>query len=269
MLLSGVKATVDGIPTTARWQVTYDAGKIPAVTAGTSEARQLVCGIPTWEGEILAIGTEPTHLPGDSMSFVGYVGGVDGTPSTHTGFSGTAVVESVSAIASYRANQFYMLQYRIVSDGAGTFGSVTPPTPGAVTAVCPAGKQVTLDGNALDNVLEWQLTLARELIPYVSSGTAGQRKHVEGIFRASLAMTAQLEDEDVPAPGTTFDVRLYTSNSEYWQLDSLMLIGVREYGVDLIGAGQRDQPPQYTLVFEHTYQANKTIKTPGLVTVWP
>jgi len=269
MLLSGVKATVDGIPATARWQVTFNEGKIPAVTAGTASARKLVCGIPTWEGDILAIGVEPTHLPGDTLTFTGYVGGEDGTPSMHTGFSGPAIVESVTAIASYRANQFYMLQYHILSDGEATFGSVTPPSPSDPTAVCPAGKQVMLDANALDNVLEWQLTLSRELIPYASSGTSGHRKHVVGIFQGALVIVAQLEDEDVPAPGTTFDIKLYTSTTEYWQLDSFMLTGVREYGVDLIGAGRRDQPPQYSLIFEHTYQANKYVKTPGAETVWP
>ena len=263
-VLSGIKTAVDGIPSVALWRVTFNANPAPLLTAGSQEALVQQCGIEDWEGDIIYLGYTASYVPGDELAFVGSIDGSKGV-------TGDALVQRVVIAADYQTNRYFTTQLRIVGNGALTFGTASATDTTMPTPVCRAGKKVVIGSTELSGIIGWRLSLEREMLPYVSNDTSGVVKNVVGAFSATLILDAVLSDASIPSLDTNHDFKLYVSDTAYWQVDSMRLTGIEDYGVDLIRAGQRREPPAYRMTFTHSAASDKYIKDPSAspIQVWP
>ena len=262
-VISGMKLAVSGLPSVSSWRIQYDGGLIPVVTSGTKEGALQACGIKDWAGLITTIATEPAYLPGQPLTFVGSLNGT-------IGCSGESVVGRVVASAEYASNRYFMIRYDIESNGALTFGSAAASDSTIPYPVCPAGKKVQINGNDMDYVAGWTLTLDRNLVAYAATDTDGVRKRVIGAFTASVELDVFASSFSIPSVGSDVALKLYTSDTEFWSLPGFRLSKIEEYGADGETALQRREPGMFRLTFTHNAipGSGKDIVTPGLATVW-
>jgi len=264
-VVSGLKMASSEFPSATAWRVDFAENFPTAATAGTDLAVTRGCPVEIWEGEIVQIGYEPVHLPGASFTFAG---SIDGS----VGCSGSAIVRAIEAIGNYAENRWYTINYEIVGNGLLTFGSASASDSSLPTLVCPAGKAVKIGANAIDNVRMWSVRLEREILTYVSSGSSGARQAVAGAKTATVTIDCWLSDDALPAKNTYHDITIEVGTSETppaWKLENFILSEVRNYGVDLGDAGNRNNLPMYRLVFVHVPASSKVIKTPGNAQFWP
>lgn len=225
---SGRFSVIDGVSTMRNWSINDTADTKAFAASNTKGATGRRRGNKDWTGNVGAYGGKPVHMPGDVFNFAGYTAPDNDTDGgTGAKLSGSAVVESVVINFNWDGGDIISHAINFGANGALTKQSgqvaltdtTDPDTPEIIDL------PITLFSSGsgfveLHNALNATLTLKREMKTYRNSSTAGQTGRTTGNLDWSLSVAVQDSDPHGQPfqPNDIVQVRLYTSETEYWEL---------------------------------------------------
>lgn len=266
------------IPCVRTWGMSYSAALQELVCSASKGAKIRVDGNLDWTGTYNAYGPTPALFPGDKFEFEGAI--VDGSASDGKGVKGDAICESIAITIDIEAAAAISHVVAFGADGDLTLGaSITVPADLSVPNPFTAkGLKVEI---AADPFTSWNeiheartltLTMSKANTSYVSSGTGGQTRRMEGNLDVVLALTCYAAAADgwasFPQPNSIYAVRVYTTASLFWLIKWLKTgeLGGMEVDVEtgsLVGASLNMALTAFTGGVEGIVQ------DPASATKWP
>ncbi|MFG0247839.1 MAG: hypothetical protein ACF8OB_03045 [Phycisphaeraceae bacterium JB051] len=210
---TGMGGTVDGAHTVRTWNITETEENKPYSASNTQGGTGQLGGIKDWSGSHTAYGHTPSHMPGESFTFVGF----DGSKK----YTGTAIVSQIEAQVNQESGDIIGLTVQFAGNGAltkttGTLtDSVAPNPPSSIALKVELAEESTF-AELLD-VRSWTLTIACELKEYSSSSSGGWKKRHPGNITASGSI--EFYDQDThtaPDAGDVRKLKLYVTDTLFW-----------------------------------------------------
>lgn len=282
---SGRFGVVNGVSTVGSWQITDGGVLAPAVASNTAFGTARKPGIEEWSGSYKLFGTQPAagQMPGDSISFIGYMAPDNDAYGAGQEYSGTAFIKQFTMNWNWAGGD--ILNMNIDFDGHLALVQ-TPATGPHLDATLPNFNQVpgTKFAFATDaaptvftditDLVSATFTLTNSIQPYVNSSTfitdrvwTGRKA---GIFDWTVSWTEQNVDRSRFKKGDNLALKLYVTASTFWLLkfgrvkDFTNIVVDRETGkiiqqtVNLEMSGVRD-----------TDSSLGTITKPDSTVFWP
>jgi hypothetical protein len=256
-VLSGKYAAVDGISTTTQWTLTDSSTPAEARTSNTRSGTSRVPGIRDWTGTMAGHGEYPPVMPGQKFNFIGYTApytGVFNTPGDSV--VGVGIVDEVTMTWDWTTSS--LLSYTVsFASGEGQpisrapDGTVTDDTLPTLFSMCPIktpefkryDDQVW---TSIPNVTSLTLTITANNPTYNNASTGCDTGRTPGIIDWTLAMGEQTTspiDYPVGTVGTSQELpywaigddvwlRLYTTNTRFWELRSAHIVDFSDLTCD-------------------------------------
>lgn len=227
------QVSVDGLAGAAcirDWSVSHDSVDLPYVCSVTRGGTGRVVANDGWSGSFKGYGHTPPVKPGDSISFGGVITGANA-------LEGAAIVEDVTITIDIEAGGIIEYEATFVSNGALTYtaaSAITAPTsfPDPPSAKgCKAQVATPAASPSFSAITDVRKMVLKMMMPaeeYVSSETAGVKKHVATNFDAEVTIDAYYSDPSsavLPKPNSTRHVRLFVDATTYWDIKWIMFQG--------------------------------------------
>lgn len=230
---SGKFAVLDGVSTVRNWSINDQMAMHEYVASNTLFGTGRVNGVHEWGGSFGIYGYEPSVLPGDFFSFLGYTAPSNDTTGAGVRYSGSAVSENlkiswgwqgadiISATSDFKGH----LQL-LHGSGIERYDVAVPTVPSVI------GTKITYSSDGVtftewENLLSAELTLSAKLLEYVTSSTVfegdnglemwkGQKVGSKD-WNASVTVLDNVR-EGVPQQGQSLIFRFYVSPTVYFEL---------------------------------------------------
>jgi len=245
------------------WMIEHYDQLTPAVMGTSGGAFIHYCGNEYWKGEY-NVYAQTTRFVNDSFTFV--------ASPVNTGsksFSGTALCSEIEITDDPMQSTYIETTVRFHS--ASTLASAAASaTDTAIPAVlCDKGLGIDFAGSAVDNVSYRNLRMFCEPIAYVNSSTDGVVYHAAAPVNAICTWRVDSDDPaNIPAEGTQGIVNFYMTDSTYWELTWMRIMGVRPFQVTR--DGKRLVQFQVIAMLDFSDGTSLgTIKDPTGATKWP
>jgi hypothetical protein len=232
---SGRFGVVNGVSTVGEWSIA-DAGTLAeAVASNTAFGTARRPGVEEWSGSYQPYGYAPPsgQMPGDSISFIGYMAPDNDQGGVGEEYSGTAMLKQLAVNWNWASGE--IISFQTDFDGHLAL-TPTPATGPHLDSSVPSFPQIGGTFFSYATVSPWTSyttwtdlvsatwTLKNNVQPYVNSstwlGTPGRfwtgRK--QGIYDWTLAVTEQNVDRARFKKGDQLALRLYVTQSLYWEL---------------------------------------------------
>jgi hypothetical protein len=231
------------IPCVRTWGINSTADLKEAVCSASKGAKIRVAGNNDWNGNYTGYGAIPDVWPGDTIEFEGAIAGSE---ESGVGAYGDVMIGSIVINIDIENGEIINHVVNFASHGELTLGTVTVPADESVPdPATGSGMKVEVatdpfsSFNQINEVRTVALTFNKENQAYVSSGTAGQTKQVEGNLDAQLALTCYAKSSDgwatFPQPNTVYAVRVYTTDTLFWLIKFMRASELGGMDVDIEG----------------------------------
>lgn len=271
-VFSGEFGIVNGVKAITDWSIDETTEANAIVSSGTKGGTQRTKGINAWQGNYKMMGAKPPSMPGDVISFAGYVAptsgvyGTDGMTAT-----GSALITQLAITWNWATNVAMETAVTFLGSGALNWASATVITDATTESnPTPCNTSIMLDGAALADVISATFTLTKPAQSAVSSSTAcrTQRKP-GGAFDWTLSIVQYNESGLLGATtqGSDVIITLPANATEVWDLKWGNYTGSTGFKVDRKGT-----LIQHTLNFAMSGVSGGVlgwIKKPGAVAIWP
>lgn len=200
-IVSGRWGVVNGQKFVQAWQVDDNSDTKETVNSVTKAGKHRLPGINSWTGSFESNGAIPVNMPGDLISFTGYIGPDNNVVgSTGVTASGQAMIERISITWNWATGDVLKTSTEFqghlgltYADGQAAifdtssinyYGSKQIPTPTV---------QVNNTGGFVNwpNLTQLTLTISNEIQPYVNSSTGGWIGRLAGIWDLDITATEQ------------------------------------------------------------------------------
>lgn len=192
------------------------------------------------------------------------------------GIDGPAIIDRVEMTWDWEGKQPIAYNVTFSGNGAPTLGAAA-----AADATFPADQVLPSSGTKIElgtpayaeveSLRTATLAVWRTNTDYVNSGTDGSVKRLKGNLDASLSFAVHTDDFSslpVVSRGTNVEVKLYTTASLFWLIESMKLVNLSDLVCDRESAAMVGA----TLNFEFNGFALAVIGkivTPGGTNIWP
>lgn len=200
-IVGGRWGVVNGQKFVSSWQVDDQSDTKETVNSVTKAGKHRLPGINSWTGSFESNGAIPVNMPGDMISFEGYLGPDNNTVgSTGVTYSGQAMIERVSITWNWATGDILKTSTEFqghlgltYADGQAAifdtssinyYGSKQIPTP--TVQINNAGGFVNWP-----NLAQLTLTISNEVQSYVNSSTGGNTGRLAGVFDLDITATEQ------------------------------------------------------------------------------
>lgn len=181
-------------------------------------------------GSFSQYGAVPTVLPGETFTFAGFTAPDDDseTPGNGQRYTGPAIVDSVAITWNWENGEIISSVTNFAGNGRLVKAVDTALTDvSSVDAPVVCGTKIEYDTGSGDvewgNIANAVLTMMCENQPYLNSSSIDNgecwRQRKKGNFDWTLALTEQASSRaNLPNPGDDMILKLYTTDSLFWEL---------------------------------------------------
>jgi len=253
---------VDGEQQVFGWLLEHYDQLTPYVSGVTGGAMSHFCGNEFWRGQYSMYG-QTVRFPNDSFSFLA------SAATGSKGFSGTARCSSIELTIDHQNTTYLetVVGYNSMSTLAKEQTSAADATIPAV--LCSKGLTVTFDDDAVANLSYAKLRMFADLIPEVTNTTDGVVFHQPAPVNAICTWRVDSDDPaDVPVEGTQGVLKFDVTDSTYWELTWMRIMGVQPFKVTRDGKKLVQFQVVAVLDFSDGTSLG-TIKDPAEATRWP
>lgn len=225
-------STGSAVACVKKWSVADKADSPTFVCSTTRGAKSRVIGNKDWSGSWEGHGDTPPVKAGDAITFTGVIGG---TPGSQIGVSGSAIVKDVTVTIDQKSGAPIMYTVNFEANGAlsesGTLNVTAPssfPTPKTSKgcAVLLADPAASPSFTELADVQSVTIKMSVDLLPYVSSTTAGQNKRVVGNFDCEVTVSCFFDAlTDLPALNAIKQFKIMVDDTLFWDVRWAMVTG--------------------------------------------
>jgi len=225
---SGKFGVLDGVSTVRNWSINETMSPHDYVASNTLFGTGQRPGVHEWNGNFGIYGYQPSVLPGQSFSFLGYTAPNDDVTGTGLRYSGTALLETlkiawgwqnaeiINATADFKGHLALT-----AADGIERYDVAVPVVPTVIgTKIMYSSDGVTWA--EWDNLISAELTLTCKLLEYVTSSTYVSSKawkgQKPGPVTWSLSVTVLDTIRSILQIGTSYQFRCYVTSSLYFEL---------------------------------------------------
>lgn len=272
-VFSGELGAVSGASAIKDWSISEAVESKSVVSSATKRGTARTKGINAWSGSYKQIGAKPTHLPGDIVSFIGWVRpttGVEGTAGLAA--TGSVVVNSVAITWNWGDNSAMETSVNFQGSGALAWNAAQASVVDAtmLTPVTPNGLAINMAATPLPDVISATFTLSRPVQSSVSSSSGGNTVRTPGgAFDWALSIVQYNESGLLTGAtiGSDQILTLPAGGVEVWDLKWGQYLGSSGLKVDRAGT-----LIQRTLNFAMNGVVGNSlgwIKKPGAVDIWP
>ncbi len=233
--ISGKLGVVNGQKSVATWTITESNNtrnfKLSNTSAGTGRKK----GTGDWTGSFMSPEPVPVSMPGDLITFGGYLGPTTGVPgATGPKIDCGGIIENIAMTWDWEANSIDHTtnfacagQVAGLTRGTGTYTDATNPTlaiPEGLlvkysTTLADLNSAVYSLGSVLLNVTKVVLTITCANPRFVDSHTNGWAGRIRGPLDWTAAITVNEADSTIlPQIGTNLILILPINAIDYWGL---------------------------------------------------
>ena len=226
--VSGKYAAVNGVSTVRNWQASQTMAGKAYVASNTKGGTGREKGNKDWTGSYQQYAGIPAAMPGDTISFEGYVAPANGSSGSGPTWQGSAIVASIAAMWNWENADILQVNTNIEANGALTLGTAESVADDSAPSIySPIGIPVkVLNGfssgsfAAIPNVTQMTLNILSATKAYVNSSTNGNTQRDAGPIDWNASITIQEGDvSTLPFQvGDYVALQMFIDATNKWQL---------------------------------------------------
>lgn len=278
MIKGGQYAWIDGVPTMIGWNISQELSSAQQVTSNSQLGSYRRNGVCKWSGSFNGLGGKPADILLPRSSFNGiFWTGPDSGVITGTGqaFEGVTKVSKLEINWDFSSDtpltySCDFLGHLALTEDA-TQAAITDTTDPTLHPHCVTKLELT--DVAVAGVKSMKLTISAAVTEYNNSDTIVSGKCWTGVELGAIDWEAQVvveNDRFQFAAGTDYVLKMYTSATEYWELEWGKHLGHSDIKADR----KTNEIIGYTMNFgmngniDNTFANQGKIQLPGAASAW-
>ncbi|MHC4866923.1 MAG: hypothetical protein ACYTEX_22825 [Planctomycetota bacterium] len=263
--VSGLSSVVDGTSQARAWRIKMNELAAEYVASGMQKGMGRIAGVKRWGGVYVAYGGTPAVFPSATFTFTG-------NTDESVGYTGTARCERIRIEWDPDAHPPVPIRHMVFFRSAGALTPGAAPATDATTPAREAATSLRIDliGTQQTHVHKAQLDIfAKHMKRYADTSTSFWEYWTEGAIDAE-AWWDVWEDApgSLPTLQTEHTFKIYTTATEFWELQWMRIVGHDPFEVDHEGnrpAGARVRAQWNS----DNGTSVGTIKNPATTVKWP